>query len=145
MKNLTKENLELMSYTDITNILLEEGKQQSTAELFKRIVELLEMPKSAYENKIGDYYTSLTTDKRFILLPDGNWDLKVNHPTNLYVLDEDDETEEFETEELDELELEDAEITEKIYEEDPEDDNGDPTEEYKNLVIIDEEDLNNEN
>ena len=82
IKKYTKEDLELMSYTDIANILLKENNEQSTADLFKEIVKLLELPKKTYENKIGDFYTSLTTDKRFVLLKNGNWDLKSNHPSD---------------------------------------------------------------
>ena len=45
---------------------------------------------SVYENKIGDYYTSLTTDKRFVFLDTAEWDLKDNHSIPV-VLDEDEE------------------------------------------------------
>src|SRR5574344_981219 len=79
IKNLSKEELELMSYNDIAYLLLKNEKEQSTAELFKRICNLLGLTKKDYENKIGGFYTSLTTDKRFILLDSGNWDLKENH------------------------------------------------------------------
>ena len=47
-----------------------------------------------YSEKIGDFYTSLTTDKRFILLDTAEWDLKDKHKVEI-ILDEDDE-EEFE-------------------------------------------------
>src|SRR5574344_1699972 len=79
LKKLTKEDLETMSYNDIANLILKESKEQSTADLFKEVCKLLNMTKKDYENKIGGFYTSLTTDKRFILLDSGNWDLKENH------------------------------------------------------------------
>ena len=62
IENLKKEDLELLSYKDITNMLLEEKGSMNTADLFKKITSLLELPDSVYQNKIGDYYTTLTTD-----------------------------------------------------------------------------------
>ena len=41
---------------------------------------------------IGDFYTTLTTDKRFILLDTAEWDLKDRHKVEI-VLDEEDEEE----------------------------------------------------
>ena len=41
-KKLTKEDLELMSYNDIANILLKENPEQSTLDIFSKIVEMLE-------------------------------------------------------------------------------------------------------
>ena len=79
LSEMKKEELELLSNKDITFYLLEEQGKQNTAELFKSIVTLLELPSSTFEEKIGDYYTSLTTDKRFIMLEDGCWDLRSRH------------------------------------------------------------------
>lgn len=138
IKKMTKEELELLSFTDITNLILQEEKELSTSELFQQITKLLEKPQSFYESKIGDYYTSLTIDKRFILLTDGKWDLKTRHiikPT--IVLDDD--------EEIDDLEQDDvvADFDEEVSDDfdETDDDTADANEEYKNLVIIDEEDL----
>ena len=56
--NTEKEDLELLSNKDITNLILEESKKPiNTAELFKKIISLLELPDSIFETKIGDYYT----------------------------------------------------------------------------------------
>ena len=82
IKNMTKEDLELLSNKDITNLLLEEKGKQTTPDLFKKIIKLLELPESTFDQKIGDYYTSLTTDKRFILLEDGTWDLRSRHTSD---------------------------------------------------------------
>ena len=93
IKDMKKEDLELLSYKDITNLLLEEYGAENTAELFKKIVKLLKLPSSVFDNKIGDYYTMLSTDKRFILLEDGKWDLRTRHTSDkiVNVIDEDDE------------------------------------------------------
>ena len=99
MKNLKKEDLELMSYGDIAELILkDEVATKSTADLFSKICDVLELSKSTFENKIGDFYTALTTDKRFLLLEDGNWDLKSNHSVKKLNLDDafDEEDEEIE-------------------------------------------------
>ena len=52
IKKMTKEDLELLSNKDITNLLLEEKGKQTTPDLFKKIIELLELPSSTFDNKI---------------------------------------------------------------------------------------------
>lgn len=104
LKDMTKEEIEALSYTDLTCILLTENKKpMSTAEIFKKICEILGYSDAEYSEKIGDYYTSLTIDKRFVLLDDAKWDLRKNHAVELKVEDdEEEETEEEEEEETDE-------------------------------------------
>ena len=85
---MKKEDLELMSYNDIANLILEEDTKKTTAELFKKICDLLGLGQKTYENKIGSFYTSLTKDKRFLLLEDGLWDLKKNHSVKVLKIDE---------------------------------------------------------
>lgn len=139
IKKLTKEELETMSYNDIAYMLLKEEKKQTTADLFQKIVDLLGLPKKTFENKIGDFYTSLTTDQRFIMLEDGNWDLRVNHKVaDLINTDDLEDYDEVESDYDDEPETEDEE---EDYDDTDEDDTSD---EYKNLVIIDEEELGQE-
>ena len=85
---MKKEDLELMSYNDIANLILEENTKKTTAELFKKICDLLDLGEKTYENKIGAFYTSLTKDKRFLLLDDGLWDLKKNHSVKVLKIEE---------------------------------------------------------
>ena len=85
LKNLKYEDLEVMSYSDIAELIL---KENATADLFREICDLLKLPEKTFENKIGDFYTALTTDKRFILLETGNWDLKENHSVAKLKLDD---------------------------------------------------------
>lgn len=140
-KKLTKEELETMSYNDIAHILLTEKKKQSTLDLFTKIVEMLELPKKVLELKIGEFYTSLTNDKRFILLDDGNWDLKENHKSENLTVEEDLEDFDEETQEDYDDNMEQDEIEDDYSDNDEENDTADAMEEYKNLVIVDEEDL----
>ena len=80
LNKIPKSELELLSYTEIAKMYLEENKKtMNTAELFKEICNLLELSESVYVDKIADFFLSLTTSKEFILLEDGTWDLKSNH------------------------------------------------------------------
>ena len=102
LKSMSKEELEVLSYADITELILTENKKaMNTPNIFKKICELLELGEEDYTNQIGDYYTSLTTDKRFILLDTAEWDLKDKHKVEI-VLDEDDEDDVFDEEEIEE-------------------------------------------
>ena len=124
LANMTKEELELMSYEDITYALLKENKKSmNTPTIFKKICELLELTDEEYASKIGDYYTSLTIDKRFILLDNAEWDLRDNHAIEI-VIDEDDdeEIEEIEEEIVPEEVEEIDEVEEDIIDDDLDDD-----------------------
>lgn len=141
IKKMTKEELELLSNKDITNLILEESKKSmNTADLFKKIIKLLELPDSTFESKIADYYTALATDKRFILLSDGKWDLRSRHTSDKVVKVTDEEDEEIEETKEEPDEQDEAE--EDSYDDTDDDDyNDDTNEELKDLVIIDEDEL----
>lgn len=138
--NMKKEDLELLSHKDITNLLLEEKGGQNTADLFRKIIELLELPSSTFDNKIGDYFTSLTTDKRFIMLNDGNWDLQSRHQAvKLSDLEEDDE----ELEEVENTNFDEEDDENIDYEEGIDDDSAsfDDEDDLSDLVVLDEDEL----
>lgn len=142
IKNMTKEDLELLSNKDITNLLLEEKGKQTTPDLFKKIIELLELPSSTFDKKIGDYYTLLTTDKRFILLEDGTWDLRSRHSSDKILKVDEDEEDEDEIEEVDEEQEEESEDYDSI--ESDEDDIDDSDDDLKDLVVLDEDEMEGE-
>lgn len=137
---MKKEDLELLSNKDITYMLLEESKKSiNTAKLFQKIIKLLDLPESTFENKIADYYTSLATDKRFILLSDGTWDLRNRHTSDKVIV-----TSEDNDEEDDELDNEDDildEDNEDDYSDDDDNVYDDTKEDLKDLVVIDEDDI----
>lgn len=142
IKDMKKEDLEVLSYTDLTEMILKENKKSmNTASIFREICSLLELDDSEYSNKIGDYYTSLTTDKRFILLDNAEWDLRDKHKINIVIDEDEDEDEEFEEEdetlESDNSEDESVEITDDEVDLDDEDDLDD-------LSIVDEEEIDEE-
>lgn len=111
LKDLKIEELELLSYTDITSMLLKEkGKSMNTPSIFKEICDLLGFSDEEYADKIGDYYTSLTIDKRFVLLENHEWDLRERHAVEIVMDDEDeDDTEESIDEEVEQEEEENIE------------------------------------
>lgn len=140
LKNMKKEQLELLSNKDITNLILEEKKKSyNTADLFKMIIKLLELPEKTFEEKIADYYTALATDKRFILLEDGTWDLRSRHTSDKVIKITEEEDEEIEEEQEEKEDLTDLE--EDNYDDTEEEDYDDANEELKDLVVIDEDEL----
>ena len=142
---MKKEELELLSNKDIAELLLQNSKRTlNTADLFKKIIKLLELPESTFEAKIADFYTSLATDKRFILLDNGKWDLRVNHTSDkvVKVVQDEEDDEEEETEDKDEDDESNEDDEEDSYDDKEDDVYDDETnEELKDLVVIDEDEL----
>ena len=147
MKSLKKEDVINLSYKDITYLILQEEKKGlNTLDLFTKIINLLELPNDTIDTKIADFYTSLTTDKRFVMV-DGLWDLRTRHTSDKVLVsnleDEEDEenTEEMEdelTDEDDEPDFDEEMIDTDGYEDD--DDDG-----LSDLVMVDEDDMNMDN
>ena len=147
MKEIKKEDIENLSYKDITFMILENAKKGiNTLDLFTEIVTKLELPVATIENKIGDYYTSLATDKRFILV-DGVWDLRKRHTSDKVIVDsleEEEEEEELIDNEEEDMMLEDEygdEYTDDVSVED-DFDATDDDDDLSDLVVLDEDDLN---
>lgn len=143
IKDMKKEELEVLSYTDLTELILKENKKaMNTPSIFKKICDLLELTEDEYTNQIGDYYTSLTTDKRFILLDTAEWDLKDKHKVEI-VLEEDEEDEDVSFE--DEEEVEETEEAEELDESvEITDDDVDLDDGIEDLNIITDEELEEE-
>ena len=137
---LKKEELESLSSKDVAYMIMEASKRKlNTADLFKKVITLMELPEDTFEKKVADFYTSLSTDKRFILLENGKWDLRNNHSSDKLVKVTDDEEEEDEEEEPKD---DDIELDEDNYDDTEDEDYDDDTnEELKDLVILDEDEL----
>lgn len=133
---LTPEELETMSYGDVAAYVLEQkGKKMNIADLFKEVIRLMGNPESDFDAHIGDFFGLLSTDKRFIMLDKGFWDLRINHANQIRI--DEDEIEEDEEEVEEEIIEEETEEDEIDYDEDNIDD--DPEEDdLKDLVIIDD-------
>lgn len=141
LSKMTKEELELLPYTTIAKKYLEENKTTlNTADLFKEICNLLDLSQNEYQDKIADFFQSLTTSKEFILLEDGKWDLKSNHKVKIVMDDIYDEKDDEEV---------DYESEENSDEESDEYNSIDDEEEYaeddlSDLTILDEDELDSE-
>lgn len=145
---MSKENLELLSYTKIAELYLKENKKtMNTADLFREVCRLLELSDNEYQDKIADFFESLTTSKDFILLNDGNWDLKINHSVKI---DMDDIYEESDSEE-EEISEDDTDLSDEdnydddSYDNDSLDDDDIPEDDFSDLTIVDENELDDEN
>ena len=135
LSQIKKEELELYSYTDLAEMILKESKKSlNTVTIFKKICKLLGLSEDEYENKISDFYTAMTTDKNFVLLENGNWDLRDHHPVQTLALDDEELEEEIEEELEEEIE---EELEESLDDVSDDDDDLDDEE----LTIISEEEL----
>ena len=140
LNKIPKTELELLPYTEIARMYLEENKTtKTTADLFKEVCNLLELTDEEYVDNIADFFESLTTSKEFILLEDGTWDLKSNHKVKVIIEDIEDETEEEnqEEEEIDETEEDDLDSVD-------DDDNfidDDTDDDLADLTIVDDDEL----
>ena len=138
LNKMTKDELELLSYTKIAEMYLKENKKtMNTAELFKEICNLLGLSEAEYQGKIADFFQSLTTSKEFILLNDGKWDLKANHSVKIDINDIYEESDDGpETEE------EEDSYEEEDYDTPLEDDYND--DDLSDLTILDDSELEEE-
>ncbi len=138
---MKKEELELLSYKDITAIILEEKGAMNTLDLFNKIASLLGLPQSAVEKKIGDYYTTLSTDKNFLLLENGKWDLRKRHTSDKVVKAQETDEEDEDEEEIEEEKIEVSDTEDDYDSQISDDDFDDSDDDLKDLVVLDEEEL----
>ena len=136
IRQMPLEELELLSYTDIAYELLKlDKKPKTTRDLFKEVCDLLQISEDNMLEMIGDFYTTLTTDKRFILLDSAEWDLKEAHCVKT-IIDDDEDDEEGEEEEPEEEEDEAVSSDEEDF-----DDIDDDIDDLEDLVVVTEEEM----
>lgn len=139
LSEIPKEELELMGYDDIALLVLQEsGKKMKLKDIFKKVCNVLELPESMIEEHLVDFFELMSTNKKFIMLENGYWDLQTRHKLDV-VIEEDDEEDD---------EIPEEEIEEENEEEDIFYDNEDETEdveedELADLVVIDSDDDSN--
>lgn len=142
VRQMPLEELELLSYTDIAYELLKlDKKAKTTPVLFGEVCKLLEISEDNMMEMIGDFYTTLTTDKRFLLLDSAEWDLKEFHAVKTIVDDieeEDSSEEEAEDEEETTSETEDEAVASDI---DDFDDADETMDDLEDLVVVTEDEL----
>ena len=137
LKELSQEELENMSYDDLAYLILEEnGKKMKLMDIFKKIAKLLNMNDSEIEMKIADFFEVMSTNKQFVMLDKGYWDLSNKHMKNVVIEDEEEIDEE--SEEIDDdIEVIDDDDKDIYYDND--DDDVDDDDDLSDLVIIDSE------
>lgn len=132
LNGLKKEDLETMAYDDIAFIILESyGKKIKIKPLFQKVCNLLSLSEKDFEDKIADFFELLSTDKRFVMLSNGFWDLRSHHSKKIEIDDDDDDDII--------LEIDDDEDDDEIFF-DGENDDDDLEDEFKDLVVIDPDD-----
>lgn len=137
LEDMSKEELNLLSYTDLTEMILKENKKpMNTPSIFRIICDLLDYTNNDYTTKVGDYYTSLTTDRRFILLESAEWDLRDNHIIPLVIEDEE-EIEDIIDDEEEDIEEEEEEDIDSLID----DDLDENEEEIEDLSIVSEDEI----
>ena len=140
---LTEEQLESMSYADVAQFILENNtKPISLQDLFKEVIRLMGLPESDFEAHIFDFFTLLSNDKNFIMLDKGMWDLTVRHQNKISISKDTESDDEEEVEEnLDEeIEEDDSEVN---YDDSSLDDDQ-VEDDFKDLVIINDDELDQE-
>ncbi len=143
IKDMTKEELEALSYDDIAYLILEEsGTKTKITDLFQEVCNLLELSHDEYEAKIADFFQMLSTDQRFVMLEKGFWDLKSRHQTKI-ILDDTDE-EDLDEENIDDTDDMAEDNDDEIFYDDEENDD-DSDDDLKDLVIVNEDDADEEN
>lgn len=130
LKDLKEEDLETIAYDDLAYIVLKtHGKKMKIQDIFKKVCDLLKLDDKEFENKIADFFELLVTDKRFTMLPEGYWDLSINHTKKVEIDDDEEDLiiEDALPEDIDEEEVfDEIEETDDIVDDDLED-----------LVVID--------
>ncbi len=135
LSEIPKEELEMMSYDDIAYYILQEsGKKMKLNDIFKKVCKTLELPDDYLESHIMDFFELMSTNKKFVMLDSGYWDLQSRHALDI-VLDDELDDEEYEENPVEEEETEENQ-DDIFYDQD---DETDDTEEddLSDLVIID--------
>ena len=141
-KTISKEELETMAFDDIAYIILKEkGKKMKINDIFKIICETLNLGDAAFENQIGDFFALLATEKRFIQLDKGYWDLRENHTAEISIKEIEEELEDdiISEEDHEEDRNESENNDDNYYDDIDEVDDDKEDDDLKGLVIVDED------
>lgn len=143
VRQMPLEDLELLSYADIAYELLKlDRKPKTTPVLFGEVCELLNIDENTKLELIGDFYTTLTTDKRFLLLESAEWDLKEFHSVKPVIDDDEEDVEDEAESESDDDESEEETEDEVVEDEADDYDNiDDNDEDLDDLTIVSEDEL----
>jgi len=139
LKDYSLEELETLPFDDIAYLILKEkGKKMKINDIFKIICDKLKLGDAAFEEQIGDFFSLLATEKRFIQLDKGYWDLRENHTAEISIKEIEDELDDDIPVEEDEEEDDKDEKDDNYYDNIDEMDDDEEEDDYKDLVIVDE-------
>lgn len=136
LKDIPKEELELMGYDDIALLILQEnGKKMKLHDIFAKVCQVLGLPEETVDNEIMDFFEQMSINKKFIMLDKGFWDLQTRHKLDIVFEDEEDDLMEEDEENNDDIENEEED--ELFYDED--DDTVDDTDDdLADLMVVDD-------
>lgn len=136
LKDIPKEELELMGYDDIALLILQEnGKKMKLHDIFAKVCQVLGLPEETVDNEIMDFFEQMSINKKFIMLDKGFWDLQTRHKLDIVFEDEEDDL--MEEDEENNEDIENEEEDELFYDED--DDTVDDTDDdLADLMVVDD-------
>lgn len=142
LKQIPKEELELMGYDDIALLILQEsGKKMKLRDIFAKVINVLGLPEETIDEELMEFFELMSTNKKFVMLDKGYWDLQSRHKLDL-VFDMEEDDEELENEEEDNIEEETEEDDDIFYDKDDETDDV-AEDDLADLVVVD--DINESN
>ena len=142
LKQIPKEELELMGYDDIALLILQEsGKKMKLRDIFGKVINVLGLPEETIDEELMEFFELMSTNKKFVMLDKGYWDLQSRHKLDL-VFDMEEDDEELENEEEDNIEEETEEDDDIFYDKDDETDDV-AEDDLADLVVVDDIDESN--
>lgn len=143
LKQIPKEELELMGYDDIALLILQEsGKKMKLRDIFAKVINILGLPEERVDEELLDFFELMSINKKFVMLDKGYWDLQSRHKLDLvFDMDEDEDETSDDEEELIEEETQDDE-EDIFYDKDDETDDV-AEDDLADLVVVDDIDDNN--
>lgn len=142
LKQIPKEELELMGYDDIALLILQEsGKKMKLRDIFAKVINVLGLPEETIDEELMEFFELMSTNKKFVMLDKGYWDLQSRHKLDL-VFDMEEDDEELENEEEDNIEEETEEDDDIFYDKDDETDDV-AEDDLADLVVVEDIDESN--
>jgi DNA-directed RNA polymerase delta subunit len=140
LKDYSKDELETMGYDEIAYMVLKEaGEKMKLQDIFKKVCEVLDYDLTSFQDHITDFFELLSTNKKFIMLEKGYWDLQVRHKPEIVIEENDEDLSEAEeeTDEKDE-EIPENDDDDSIFYDGEETDDV-PDDDLDDLVVVDED------
>ena len=131
-----------MGYDEIALLILQEsGKKMKLRDIFAKVINVLGLPEETIDEELMEFFELMSTNKKFVMLDKGYWDLQSRHKLDL-VFDMEEDDEELENEEEDNIEEETEEDDDIFYDKDDETDDV-AEDDLADLVVVDDIDESN--